>query len=160
MSNKLSCPVCGGTTFYQKRKISYDEFGVVSFSLCGEIEDEGFEDRERNEDEPLGAYHCTFGCWELVDENGEPITEPDEIVAKFEQAAKTPAHIREAFQVFLDGNDDTVDVDGEQRGLAWFVERLTDCPDILPHDYRIDLGLPKRSTYGDAVKHLAKEAGK
>ena len=95
-----------------------------------------------------------------MDENGEPITEPDEIVAKFEQAAKTPAHIREAFQDFLDGDEDTVDVDDEQRGLPWFVEMLNDCTDILPINYRFDLGLPQDSTYGDAVKHLAKAGSK
>jgi len=54
----------------------------------------------------------------------------------------------------------TVDVDDEQRGLPWFVETLNDCADILPINYCFDLGLPHRSTYGDAVKHLAKEASK
>lgn len=156
----LSCPTCGCTTFYQKRTISYDEYGVVSYSRCGEIDDERSEDRERNGEGSSGAYYCSSCCWELKDENGEPITEPDEIVAKFEQAAKTPAHIREAFQDFLDGDEDTVDVDDEQRGLPWFVETLNDCTDILPTNYRFDLGLPQGSTYGDAVKHLAKEASK
>ncbi len=160
MSNKLSCPACGVTSFYQKRTISYDEYGVVSISLCGEIEDKGFEKRERNDDESSGAYYCMSCGWELVDENGEPITDPDEIVAKFEQAAKTPAHIREAFQDFLDGDEDTVDVDDEQRGLPWFVETLNDCIDILPINYCFDLGLPHSSTYGDAVKHLAKAGSK
>jgi hypothetical protein len=159
MSNNLSCPACGTTTFYQKRTTSLNEYYVVSFSLCGEIEDECFEDQERNGEES-GAYYCQSCGWELMDENGAPITDPDEIVAKFEQAAKTPAHIREAFQDFPDGDEDTVDVDDEQRGLPWFVETLNDCTDILPINYCFDLGLPHRSSYGDAVKHLAKEASK
>jgi len=163
VSEHLSCPVCGRTTFYQKRTISYDEYGVVSFSGCGEIDDERIEDRERNGEGSSGAYYCSSCGWKLMDENGEPITEPDEIVAKFERDRRSkhaPTSIREAFQEFIEGDHETVDVDGEQRGLPWFVEKLTDCTDILPVGYCSDLDLQQGSTYGDAVKHLAKEASK
>lgn len=82
MKTHLACPTCGCTTFYQHRIISYGEHCVVSFSLIGEIEEELIEDRECNGEESSGAYYCKSCGWKLIDENGEPITEPDEIVAK------------------------------------------------------------------------------
>ena len=110
-----------------------------------------------------GAYRCEACGWELVDENGEPIDDPAEVVAKFEQALKTKhvgTHVREAFQDFLGSETDAVEVDGEEVGLGWFVARLTGCTDILPAGYCSDLDLPQGSTYGDAVAHLVKRGDK
>ena len=163
MSDRLTCPVCGSTTFQQDRTTSYDENVRFSSSLNGEIEDERIEDQEHNGEESTGAYRCAECDWELVKGDGTPITEPDEIVAKFHQDRRTqhaPTHIREAFQEFIEGDTDTVDVDGVEVGLGCFVEKLTDCTDILPAGYCSDLDLPQGSTYRDALQHLAKEAGK
>ena len=89
MTKYLSCPACGGTTFEQDRINNYDETYIVSFSPNGEIEDERMEDQEHNGEESSGAYRCEECGWQLVDENGEPIDDPGEIVAKFEQASRT-----------------------------------------------------------------------
>jgi len=163
MTEHLPCPKCGCTSFEQNRTTSYDETVILSFSLKGEIEDERIEDQECNGEESSGPYRCDECGWELVEEDGTPITEADERRAKVQQAAKTkhaPTHIREAFQEFLEGDTELVDVDGERRGLPWFVEKLTDCTDTLPAGYCSDLDLPQGSTYGEAVAHLAKETGK
>ena len=163
MTEHLSCPACGSTTFEQDRTTSYDEYCIVSFSPNGEIEDERIEGQECNGDESSGAYRCEDCGWELVDENGEPIDDPAEIVARFEQAAKikhASTHVREAFQEWLDSDEDTVGVDDKEVGLDWFVEKLTGCTDILPAGYCTDLDLPQGCTYGDAMAHMAKRGGK
>src|SRR5260370_26678786 len=103
MTKHLSCPACGCTSFEQDRTTSYDETVILSFSLNGEIEGERIEDQEHNGEESSGAYRCEECDWELVEGDGTPITDPAEIVAKFQQAAKTKhvgSHIREAFHEF------------------------------------------------------------
>jgi len=163
MTKHLACPACGCTSFEQDRTTTYDEAVIVSFSPNGDVEDERIEDQEHSGEESAGAYRCEECGWQVVDENGDPIHDPAEIVAKFEQAAKSKhagTHVREAFQEFIESDTDSVDVDGEQVGLEWFVKKLADCGDILPAGYCSDLDLPQGSTYGDAVAHLAKEASK
>jgi len=163
MTKLLACPTCGCTSFEQDRTTSYDETTLSSFSLKGEIVVESIEDQECSGEESSGAYRCEECGWELIDENGQPITDAAEIVAKFEQAAHNKhvgTHVREAFQDFLGSEPDAVEVDGEEVGLDWFVARLTGCTDILPAGYCSDLDLPQGSTYGDAVAHLVKRGGK
>ena len=163
MTKRLTCPECGSDEFTQQRSMIYDESVVAKFNSRGEVDDEFIEDSECSGEDSAQAYECKQCGWELVDEDGEPITEPDEIVARFEQAAKikdAPTHIREAFQDFLECDTDTVDVDGVEVGLEWFVERLTGCTCILPAGYCSDLDIPQGSTYGDAIEKLTKEASK
>jgi len=163
MTNRLTCPECGNDEFTQQRSMIYDESVVAQFNLQGEVDDEVIEGSECSGEDSAQAYECKQCGWELVDQDGDPITEPDEIVAKFEQAVKTkhaPTHIREAFQDFLECDSDTVDVDGVEVGLKWFVERLTGSTGILPAGYCSDLDIPQGSTYGDAIEKLAKEASK
>ena len=163
MTQLLACPAYGSTTFEQERTTLYEEYCTVSFSSDGEIDDERIEEMESKGVESSGAYRCETCGWELVDEDGEPIDDPAEIVAKFEQAAHIKhvgTHVRETFQEWLDGDEDTVGVDDKEVGLDWFVEKLTGCADILPAGYCSDLDLPHGSTYGDAVAHLAKRGGK
>ncbi len=163
MTKHLSCPACGCTSFEQDRTTTYDESVIVSFSPNGEIEDERIEDQEHNGEESSGAYRCEECGWQLVDENGDPIDDPTEIVGKFEQASKTKhasSYVRETFQEWLESDEDTVGVDDNEVGLDWFVEKLTGCPDILPAGYCSDLDLPQGSTYGNAVAYLSKRGGK
>ena len=86
MTNRLKCPECGNDEFGQNRTTSYDEYCVVSFSLLGEVDDERIENREGGTEEDSEAHHCCRCGWEIVDENYDPIIEPDEIVAKVEAA--------------------------------------------------------------------------
>ena len=159
MSERLICPECGNDTFEQERTMLYDETCIVSFDLSGQVVDETIENSDCGGEDCAGAYQCKVCGWEIVDENDEPITDPDEIVALFDRASKqkhAASDLRETFQEFLEGDHDRVDVNGEQRGLPWFVEKLADCTDILPAGYCSQLDLPQGSTYGDAVAHLAK----
>lgn len=163
MTERLTCPECGCDEFDHLRLVTYDEYRIVSFSSEGDVEGESIENLESNGEDDGGPYRCKSCRWELVDEDGDSITEPDEIVAKVQQAAKikhAPTHIREAFQDFLECDTDTVDVDGVEVGLEWFVERLTGCTGILPAGYCSDLDIPQGSTYGDAIEKLAEEASK
>ena len=84
MTNRLKCPECGNDEFGQYRTVSYGECCVVSFSLRGEVEDERIVSHEFDKKELLEAHYCTWCRWQLLDENGEPITKLDEIVAAFE----------------------------------------------------------------------------
>lgn len=86
MTNRLKCPECGNDEFGQNRTTSYDEYCVVSFSLLGEVEDERIESQEGGTEEDAEAHHCCRCGWQLVDENYDPITEPDEVVAAFDAA--------------------------------------------------------------------------
>lgn len=163
MTNRLTCPECRSDEFKQQRSMISEESVIAKFDSSGEVDDEFIEDSECCGEESSQAYECKYCGWRLVDEDGDPITEPDEIVARFEQAAKikyAPTHIREAFQDFLECDTDTVDVDGVEVGLEWFVERLTGCTGILPAGYCSDLDIPQGSTYGDAIEKLMKEASK
>ena len=99
MTNRLKCPECGGDEFGQNRTTSYDEYCVVSFSLLGEVDDERIENREGGTEEDAEAHHCCRCGWLLVDENDDPITEPDEVVAAFESARLAQG----AALVFLNG---------------------------------------------------------
>lgn len=160
MTEYLACPACGCTSFEQDRTVVYAETRTTWLSLKGEVEDERIDDQELTDVESSGPFRCEDCGWQVVNENGDPIDDPAEIVAKFEKASRSKhvgTHVREAFQEFIEGDADAVDVDGEQVGLGWFVERLTGCTDILPAGYCSDLDLPHGSTYGDAVAHLAKE---
>lgn len=163
MTAHLLCPVCGTNEFTQVRTMTYDEQYVVTFNHNGEVDDDTLEETECSGEDSAGPYCCKFCSWELSDEDGNPITEPDEIVAKFKQAAKSkyaPTYVRDAFQDFLECDTDTVDMDGVEVGLEWFVERLTDCTEILPAGYCSDLDIPQGSSYGDAIEKLTKEASK
>lgn len=163
MTEHLACPACGCTSFEQDRITSNAETRTVWLAPTGEIEDERIEDQEMTDVESSGAYRCENCGWQVVDENGDPIDDPDEIVAHFKRASGSKhvaTHVREAFQEFIEGDADAVDVDGEKVGLDWFVAKLTDCNDILPAGYCSDLDLPQGSTYGDAVAHLSKRGGK
>jgi len=160
-SDKLHCPECGNDGFHQNRSVSYEELFVVSFSLQGEIVDEEIEERECNGEDSSGAYQCSSCGWKVVDNNGDSITDSDEIVEKFKRAEKyAPTHIREAFQDFLDSDTETVEADGAEVGLCWFVDRLKDCSDILPAGYCSHLDLLQGSTYGVAIKKLLSEANR
>lgn len=148
MSKRLTCPECGSDEFKQQRSMIYEESVIAKFNSRGEVDDEFIEDSECSGEDSAQAYECKRCGWELVDEDGEPITEPDEIVVRFEQAAKIKC------------DTDTVDVDGVEVSLEWFVERLTGCTGILPAGYCSDLDIPQGSTYGDAIEKLMKEASK
>jgi len=85
MNKHLACPACGCTRFTQDRTTSYDEIVMACFSPNGEVKDEQIEEQECSGEEASDPYRCRDCGWEFVDENGEPISEPKEVVAKFEQ---------------------------------------------------------------------------
>jgi hypothetical protein len=87
MSKRLTCPECGNDTFTQQRSMIYDESVVAKFNSRGEVDDEFIEDSECSGEESALAHECKQCGWELVDEDGDPITEPDEVVAVFESAS-------------------------------------------------------------------------
>ena len=86
MSKRLTCPECGSDEFNQQRSMIYDESVVAKFNSRGEVDDEFIEDSECSGEDSAQAYECKQCGWELVDENDDPITEPDEVVAAFESA--------------------------------------------------------------------------
>lgn len=88
MTNRLTCPECGNQEFDQERSMIYDEIAVVKFAPNGEIEEEVIESSDCCGEDSAATYQCKQCGWELVDEDGEPITNADEIVAAFEQARK------------------------------------------------------------------------
>lgn len=94
MNNVLACPVCGSTEFDQCRTTLFDEIVVVSFSENGELLEEQIEESEWSGEENQGPYCCKQCGLEIEDDDGEPLTEPQEIVRFFQaverqqQAAK------------------------------------------------------------------------
>lgn len=63
----------------------FDESVIAKFNSIGEVDDEYIEDSECSGEESAGPYRCRCG-WLLIDENQNPITEPDDVVAAFEAA--------------------------------------------------------------------------
>ena len=86
MSNRLTCPECGNDTFTQQRSMIYDELVVAKFNSRGEVDDEFIEGSECSGEGAAQAYKCKQCGWELVDEDGKPLTEPIKVVAAFEVA--------------------------------------------------------------------------
>lgn len=161
MTERLICPKCKHDCFEQERSLIYAETCTIQFDLNGEVEEEIIESSEFSGEDFVGPFVCKACGWELVDDDGDPITDPDEIAVKLNQAPKVKyasTDIREAFQSWLECDADTLELDDEEVGLNWFVERLTGCTDILPAGYCSDLDLPQGSTYGDAMAHLVREA--
>ena len=97
MNNVLACPVCGSAKIIQSRTTLYDELVIVSFSKDGELFEELIEDSECAGEDCAGAYYCTRCELEIADDNGDPLSEPQEIVQFFQaierqqQSAKSQA---------------------------------------------------------------------
>lgn len=73
--------------------------------------------------------------------------------------AHKPNHLRDALQGYLDSDDSAADFvveddNGEQRSLAWLLGQLWHCTDVAPWDLCDLLGLPRGSTYAQAVRQL------
>lgn len=102
MTERLACPKCGNSDF--------EQIHLVKFDFDGDAEDEA-----------QGACYCKSCGWELIDEHGRPITESEEIVEKFEMAAKTVVYApsissSELYPVYFNSDWDEL-TDGEH--IAW-----------------------------------------
>lgn len=150
----LCCPKCGCDRFEQGRITTYEELYVVTLTDDGEIADQYLEEQNCQDEEPSGPYRCGECGWELVDQDGHALLDPEEIVNWLQRnlpQRHAPSHIREALQAFLDAETPSVQVDN----LEWFKEQLTDCTDTLPGVYCDQLDLPRGSSYGEAVQVLS-----
>lgn len=69
-----------------------------------------------------------------------------------------PGHLREELQEWLDSDmpasEFKVDHNGQDRNLDWLLGQLWNCTDVLPAGYCDQLGLPKGSTYAQAVRRM------
>jgi rubredoxin len=83
MTDRLRCPTCGCDEFRQERTMLYEELYLVQLGLDGEIDEEEIESSDCCGEDSAGAYQCKQCGWELVDEDGGPIINPEEVVAKF-----------------------------------------------------------------------------
>jgi hypothetical protein len=63
----------------------FDESVIVKFNAKGEVDDEYLEDSQCSGEDSAGPYRCRCG-WQLIDEDRNPITEPDDVVDAFETA--------------------------------------------------------------------------
>lgn len=91
MTNYLKCPHCGNDEFDQTRSMIYDEYIVAKFNSHGHVEDEIIEESECSGEDSAGPYECKQCGWQLVNGNGEEITEPTDVVAAFVQAHQAQA---------------------------------------------------------------------
>lgn len=127
MTEFLSCPACGWTNFEQDRTTTCEKTHTIAFSTKGDIEVENLVDRDVIEEVSAGAYRCEDCGWELVDENGQPITHPDEIVATVKQAAQALAPSRKP-DAIPDDPKAYYSATGEWRGWRDFFGVPADSP--------------------------------
>lgn len=92
MTNRLTCPHCGNDEFDQMRSIIYNEYIVAKFNAKGEVDEEIVEDSECSGEDSAGPYECKLCGWQLVDQEGEEITEPKDILDAFVLAKETVQH--------------------------------------------------------------------
>ena len=85
MTNRLRCPECGCDEFIQDRSVIFDESVIVKYNSKGEVDDEYVEDSECGGEDSAGPYRCRCG-WQLIDEDQNPIIEPDDVGDAFETA--------------------------------------------------------------------------
>jgi ribosomal protein L37AE/L43A len=90
MTDRLSCPKCGNEAFDHQRSTIYDELAIVKFDSEGVVDYELIEESECSGEQDSQAFECRRCGWELADEDGYPITEPDKVVAAFEAARLAP----------------------------------------------------------------------
>jgi hypothetical protein len=67
---------------------------------------------------------------------------------------KTPSHLREQFQQWLDTYEPDRIQEIDIRPVASLLKALEDCGDVLPADYCDQLEIPKGSTYAEAVEDV------
>ncbi len=74
----LACPKCGGTTFGQARLGELDEYWEAIFDVDGEVEYQAILD-DGTEIHELSDFSCLSCDWLVVNGDGSPADEPDEI---------------------------------------------------------------------------------